>query len=419
MSDRLTLAFAPDMPAAAVEVLAPDLESTGRVWLMPGESKVLSVPSRDSYLRVHLPSGDVVSLRTTGGTHQSISLNDLRHHREGVTGSIDRHRRRDRSHASGSSYATWSGGSESSNAKLLMRSRDAYWPDAPLDRHFINSEAVVLRNPTAWSTATISLALAPSNRHAKELITPLHIDQGAGEVTFMPTLHSGSYDLIIGTPSKITHVRLPGWQPGQKLGVRVWADHQDFAREVVNVRVSTGNAQADSLGAFMARGDMRSAESMTDWVEAAGSMLQSKMSDPNAATLGAYLLLRLRRFEVMHSWARNLANWWPYLADGSIIWAWQLIHQRGIEEEIRHYLLRAAAAIDLPVFTEGVQLLGDGLRLVGAEDELARLYSRVGVLEQSAPFTTSTRIIKQDDPRDIQIDVRYDIDFTSQDSTPP
>jgi len=37
-------------------------------------------------------------------------------------------------------------------------------------------------------------------------------------------------------------------------------------------------------------------------------MLMEKMSAPYTAAIGGYLLLRLERYDLMHNWARNLAD---------------------------------------------------------------------------------------------------------------
>src|SRR5687768_17523243 len=77
MSGKLQIHFGMDMPAAAVEVVAPDLESVGRVWLEPGGSAGIEVPSEESFLRVHLPSGQVVTLHDPGNLDRQIRLHDL------------------------------------------------------------------------------------------------------------------------------------------------------------------------------------------------------------------------------------------------------------------------------------------------------------------------------------------------------
>ncbi len=78
MSDRLTIRFASDMPAATVEVVSPDLQVVDRVMLNAGRSREVDVPSEQSFLRVHLPSGQVVTLQDPGNLDRKISMAMIR-----------------------------------------------------------------------------------------------------------------------------------------------------------------------------------------------------------------------------------------------------------------------------------------------------------------------------------------------------
>jgi hypothetical protein len=73
--------------------------------------------------------------------------------------------------------------------------------------------------------------------------------------------------------------------------------------------------------------------------------------------------------------------------------AWQLIHQSTSQtSEIRDYFLKAAAR-GLPVYTEGLQLLLDGLRLLGDEGQAARedILKQAGVVVWDSPVSASVR----------------------------
>jgi hypothetical protein len=73
MSGALTIKFAPDMPAATVDVVSPDLEVVQRVMLTPGRSTSVEVPSEESFIRVHLPSGQVITLKDPGNLTRDCS----------------------------------------------------------------------------------------------------------------------------------------------------------------------------------------------------------------------------------------------------------------------------------------------------------------------------------------------------------
>ena len=65
------------MPAANVEIVAPDMKVVDRVMLEAGRSKTVQVPSESSFLRVHLPSGDVVRLDDPGNLSRVISIKSI------------------------------------------------------------------------------------------------------------------------------------------------------------------------------------------------------------------------------------------------------------------------------------------------------------------------------------------------------
>ena len=116
--------------------------------------------------------------------------------------------------------------------------------------------------------------------------------------------------------------------------------------------------------------------------------MQGKDADPFSAAAVAYLLLSLLSFERLRTWARNLAYWFPQIADGSIIWAWQQILTRGDEAAIREYFGRAVAG-KFPVYTEGLRLLRDGLRMLGPEarGQAEALNAATGEVLWNSPFT--------------------------------
>ena len=142
---------------------------------------------------------------------------------------------------------------------------------------------------------------------------------------------------------------------------------------------------------YLQRGDLHAAEAMLEWADRAERMLASKRRDPYAATVGAYLLLQFRDFDRLHDWPRNLANWIDYLPDGCVIWATQLMHKSpDNKQEIREYLFKAVDR-GLPVYTEGLRLLLDGLRALGpaGRDAFLEVTGKAGIVMWDAPLTTT------------------------------
>lgn len=158
-----------------------------------------------------------------------------------------------------------------------------------------------------------------------------------------------------------------------------------------SVRIATLNSTAEAIVSYLQRGDLYSAEAMKPWIDKAAGLLFDKMEDPYASVVGAYLLARLKKFDQMHEWARNLASKFDFLPDGCVIWAWQLIHQHPSNGgEIRKYLLMAVDR-GLPVYSEGLRLLTTGLKLMGPDGQAARekVANSAGVILWSSPLTAS------------------------------
>ncbi|HKO59295.1 MAG TPA: hypothetical protein VJ276_25740 [Thermoanaerobaculia bacterium] len=337
MSGTLKIRFAPDMPPAAVEVVSPDLATVDRLWLSPGDEKSVEVPSEGSFLRVHLASGKIVTLHEPGAMQRTITRDSLR-----------------------------------STRKTPPATRDARPLKVPL-KNIRQVKAIALESMAAVdpAAARTPAALLDGGVHVE-----LKRDEGparVGEIredgaciTFVLPPTELRYILSLGMPGLNVRVRMPG----SAREVLVRSDEISGGRRIAAVRVRTHDAAADAISGYMQRGDLYSASSMSDWAEQAEHMLQEKMANPFAAAIGAYLLLRLRRIELLHDWTRNLANRFPHITDTLVIRAWHLIQTRGNEMEIRDFFGKALDS-SLPVFTEGLRLLSEGARLLGHDAEAA------------------------------------------------
>jgi hypothetical protein len=197
---------------------------------------------------------------------------------------------------------------------------------------------------------------------------------------------------------------------------RLWAraDRTKYQQALTySVRATSTEPVSDTIMNYLSRGDLGAAETMAQWAEQSEELLAGKMSDPYAAAVGGYLLLRLQRFDLMHEWPRNLANWIDFLPDGCVIWAWQLIHQKPEDSaEIGKYLLTAVER-GLPVYTKGLQLLLDGLRLLGSDGvaALKKVREQAGSVLWDSPITARA-IASRDSCAHLPAEpVLYDIQF--------
>jgi hypothetical protein len=354
-----------------------------RIMLDAARSKTVHVPSEQTFLRVHLPSGQVVILKDPGNLTRVISMASIfrqtttpKHTRlppiiPGYTGattpdvSILQSEELAQDFESASQVARYH-----TMRAWLQSASPAHQTILPLGSY----ATARLLSPDRKSIPGISVA------RGREAHWEVHGDPLGSPYTLQIKRPCGS----------ILEVRLPGDVQ------RAWA-RADFLREqsalTFSVRLSTTEPAADTIVGYLQRGDLYSAESMTEWIDEARDILLYKRSDPYAAAVGAYLLLRLKQFSHLHDWARNLADWFDFLPDGCVIWAWQLIHQApSNREEIYNYFSKAIQR-GLPIYSEGLRLLIDGLRLLGDDGQtmLQKVLDQVAVALWNSPLTTSVR----------------------------
>ncbi len=76
-------------------------------------------------------------------------------------------------------------------------------------------------------------------------------------------------------------------------------------------------------------------------------LVAGKRASPLAATIAATVLLRANRLDLIGEWLHNLADWFPHLPDGPVLWAEQLWRQGsgddGTVVAVAEYLVEAAA----------------------------------------------------------------------------
>jgi hypothetical protein len=359
------------MPEATVEIVSPEMSTVGRIALRPGQLKTIDVPSESSFVRVHLASGEIINLYDPGNLKREISRS-----------TIEQHLRRGR---------------------VRSPSRPRNVADLQLGDHGLFNEAVTLplvSTRLILLEGDVKVQLLDSANQPQ----PGESREGGAGGIFKPSYQMTPYDLTIETGGVRASTRLPG----MLREVVIRSDEVAQGQRVISVRVQTLSEMADVIGAYVNRGDVHSAAAMTDWIKEAEELLFGKMDNPFAAAVGAYLLLRIRHFDLLRNWAKNLADRFPQMSDGSVIWSWQQVYQRGEEAEIRRYLKRALDG-PLPICTEGLQLLSDGARLLSDEmpDAARTLDKRCGTVLWNSPFTTTCF----GDRIEHAPGVQFDIDF--------
>lgn len=388
MSEILKIRFAPDLPPMVVDVVAPDLQVVERVAVMPGRREAnVSVPSESSFLCAHLATGERVVLGDRGSLDRQVT-------RDTIDQAICSARRRT------APPAVQRAVTDPQSREELRRYQ---WVRTGLPgREAGEIEALPIGRDPAPSRARVADASGNTvrGRAAPEL--------GEAEWPIPGPPFERPFELEIRRP---TGARIVMRVPGN--ATRLWVRETTLVREHalnVSVRVRTSNPVADTIMAYLSRGHILAAGTMTRWASEAERLLLQKMQDPYAAAVGAYLLLRLENFDLMHDWPRNLADWFDFLPDGCVIRAWQLMATDSSREaEIRDYLL-AAATRGIPVFTEGLRLLQDGLKLLGEEgrEALSTLRAQVGTVVRDSPLS----MFVADAPRERDlVAVTYDVGF--------
>lgn len=89
----------------------------------------------------------------------------------------------------------------------------------------------------------------------------------------------------------------------------------------------------------------------------ASAELKDKLTNPVNATLAAYVLLRLQS-NARQPWVHNLAEWFPHLPDGAIIYGWYKLYEGETYQACAWF--QTALDRGLPMFSEGLRLLRDG-----------------------------------------------------------
>jgi len=165
---------------------------------------------------------------------------------------------------------------------------------------------------------------------------------------------------------------------------------------------------------------------ITTSAESFEELLAGKVSDPTAAAVGAYTLLRFGELTRLHDWTRNLWRWFEWLPDGIPIWAEHLArngeHQRALE------ILLDLPSRGLPFFSDGLSYAMNRLRLYTSLDakhfpNLDRTKA-VALLEQLQTFATVVDFRKpiltltgldlnrpDDDPFEENIDYQEGVDI--------
>lgn len=335
MSGRLTLRVAPAVAPAGAAV-AVQVHDHGR-----GESHTVAVGTEPTTMELEegvfsvqgwLPTGTTVTgtVHVTSGADTALTLGDELATEEPVR-------------------AMFIGGPEVF---------DVAFPSAP--------------EPAVPETDTRSVWLALWEQNDRIELEESSVAEAGrdGTVLELP-LDPGPFALQIGGPDVPWHVVAVPPSRGSRVKVRAVAPDTGQHDGGVRVDATTSDPQIEVLLGYLETGQLEQAHVIGGGVVAAAVQLfASKMARPEGAAVAGYYLLRIDEADRVRDWPDNFANWFPWLPDAHIIRAWTLLQQPDVPRrtEAREALLAAVETGILPRYSEGVRLLGQGLRMFAVAD---------------------------------------------------
>ena len=119
---------------------------------------------------------------------------------------------------------------------------------------------------------------------------------------------------------------------------------------------------ADALFTYVRTGALDAARhAQTALKTQAEELLYGKEASPVCAMVGAYALYRLGDRDRL-AWVRNLADWFPHMPDGAIVYGAHMLHEGRWDDAWKYFKLAVDRGI--PMYSTGLKLLCDGLVLL-------------------------------------------------------
>lgn len=197
-------------------------------------------------------------------------------------------------------------------------------------------------------------------------------------------------------------VAVPAWN-FQDVRVLILKDDptdQDLAP--FRVLIGGSHPQAEAILGFLTSGDFEAARRVGEkWFDEAEQMLHDKVADPIAAIVAGYFLLRAGRIDRLHEWTSNLANWFPWIPDGAVICGWHMALTN--RWDLAEHWLTEAVHRGVPLYTQGLRLLHDGLRvLVARGAHVEEPFDHVRAIAARTKWTSGVTCLVSTDPRELQ-----------------
>ncbi len=175
-------------------------------------------------------------------------------------------------------------------------------------------------------------------------------------------------DLPSGRRAPLLRIAGPGLDarlltlPGDCVAIGISLERGEDARRdgapQLRVVVRTRSPEAESLLGLLTAGQFAGATDL------AKDLLYDKVDNPWAAAIGAYVLMRGGQLDRLRRWIERLDRDYPWLPDGTLLHAWTLLrldNESAFDRSCALFL--AAHQRGTPVYSQGLRLLLDGLKL--------------------------------------------------------
>jgi hypothetical protein len=178
-------------------------------------------------------------------------------------------------------------------------------------------------------------------------------------------------------PQKVFAIPYYAWHSSHDnhrppVAVLIESSPDEHDQDGLTVKVRSPNPQVNALVGYLARGDYdASRRASNPLVENVRKLLQGE-TDPMAAVVVGYFLLRAGDPAQLGPWTETLAENYGWLPDGAVIRAWHLWRSSTPDLNQVAEWLTTAAERGVPAFTQGLRLLHDGLRLLMQEESLSQ-----------------------------------------------
>jgi hypothetical protein len=161
---------------------------------------------------------------------------------------------------------------------------------------------------------------------------------------------------------------------------------------VIDSNLAITDRKVGSALGYLTAGDLTTASKLFGQ---AREMLYGKVTHPFGAVVGGYVMLKTSRAPgPWVNWVKNLMNWFDWLPDGAIQFAWLKIEYQQNDDDLQqaHDALLLAIDRGLPVCSLGIAKLMELLRLFAEDDPLCAEHLQLiqpvaWRTDMGAPFT--------------------------------